>query len=122
MQSIKCIRAGINHWTKEHENIEIIADVRFSKANEMFKAVTTKLKLVGKGFTKSKETIKPNDMKEISAYFNHNYMNAVNQRRLPKAVIFHIIYYFCHRGCENLHAMSHHQFEVGTEPDCVPSY
>ena len=38
LQSLKCIRAGINRYTKEHRNIDITADPSFSIANECFKA------------------------------------------------------------------------------------
>ncbi len=45
LQSLKCIRASINRYTKEKHNLDIIADTRFIKANEMFHAVTVQTNL-----------------------------------------------------------------------------
>lgn len=41
LQTLKCIRAGINRYTKEHRNLDIISDLHFTRTNEMFKAVST---------------------------------------------------------------------------------
>lgn len=47
LQTLKCIRAGINRFTKEHRNIDIATDPTFSQTNDMFKAVTTKARKMG---------------------------------------------------------------------------
>lgn len=42
LQTLKCIRAAINRHTKTTRNLDIISDLSFTKANEMFKGVSTK--------------------------------------------------------------------------------
>ena len=92
-------------------NIDIISDTRFSKANEMFRAVATRTRKIGKGTTKPKQPIHPDDLLKIANYFRNDYMNDVNPRKFQKIVIF------CRRGRENLYDMTLDQFEVATEPD-----
>ena len=55
LQSLKRIKAGINRHLKESRNI--IADVHFSKADEMFKGVSKERRINGKGSTKSYKEI-----------------------------------------------------------------
>ena len=38
-------------------------------------------------------------------------------KRLQQTIIFYIIYFFCHRGRKNLHAMTKETFKVIVEPD-----
>ena len=68
LQSLKCIRAGINRHTNETRNLDIIADPSFSQANEVFKGVSVKTKSAGKGFTKSKRPIHPDDVDTMTQY------------------------------------------------------
>ena len=111
LQSLKCIHAGINRWTKANRNLDIIADPRFSKANEIFKGVS---KIAT---TKSYPVIEQQDLERIVAYFLHDIMNEPNPRKLQKCVLFYIIYFFIRRGCENLYEMQMNTFEIGTDPD-----
>ena len=117
LQSLKCIRAGINRWTKEHRNTDIIADVRFTKVNEIFKGVSKIARQTGKGSTKSYPKIKYEDLERISNYFLHDIMNKPDPRRVQRCVLFYIIYFFCRRGRENLYEMQQGTFEIGTDPD-----
>ena len=63
LQSIKCIQADINRYTKEFRNLDITADPRFTTANEVFKAVAVKYKSTGKAATKSKKH--PHDLQTV---------------------------------------------------------
>ena len=62
---------SINLYTKEKMNIDIIADVRFTKANEVFKSVAAQSKIIGKATTKSNKPIHPKDLEIISEYFDN---------------------------------------------------
>ena len=117
LQSIKCIRAGINRWTKENRNLDIIADVRFTKANEIFKGVSKIVREKGKGSTKSTAVIAQEDLERLAIFFLHDVMNHPDPRKIQKCMIFYIIYFFCHCGRENLYNMQPDQFEIGTDPD-----
>ena len=117
LQSIKCIRAGINRWTKANRNLDIISDVCFTRANEMFKGVSKIARETGKGSTKSYPVIEQEDLERIATYFLHDIVNELDPRKLQKCVLFYIIYFFCHRGRENLYDMSINSFEIGTDPD-----
>ena len=92
LQSIKCIRAGINRWTKSNRSVDIINDTKFTKANEIFK--------------------------EISKIARHNdTMNDPNPKKLQQCVLFYTIYFFCRHGHENLYDMTINTFEIGIDPD-----
>ena len=117
LQSIKCIRAGINRWTKSNKNCDIIQDPRFAKANEIFKGVAKIARQTGRGSTKSYPVIEPEDLERIATYFLHDITNKPNPRKLQKCVLFYTIYFFVRRGRENLYDMNLQTFEVGTDPD-----
>ena len=91
-QSIKCIRAGINQWTKANRNVDIIADVRSSKANEIFKGVSKITRENGKGTTKSTPAIAQEDTERIAYYFLHDIMNKPDPRKLEMCIILHNLF------------------------------
>ena len=117
LQSIKCIRAGINRWTKANRNVEIISDVCFAKANEIFKGVSKMARENGKATTKSTPVMKQEDLERIATYFLHDIMNNPDPKKLQRCVLFYIIYFFCCYGHENLYEMQTNTFEIGTDPD-----
>lgn len=117
LQSLKCIRAGLNRYMKEQRNLDIIKDLCFTRTNEMFKAVTVKAKKSGLGSTKSNPPIEPDDMAKLAAHFDHDIMNNPNPRLLQKAVLFNIIFFFCHRGRQNIYTFTQDIFDIATDPD-----
>lgn len=119
LQTLKCLRAGINRFTKEKRNLDIIQDVRFTRTNEMFKAVTTQARREGRGSTKSYPPIEEEDLAKLAQYFDQDFMNNPNPKKLQKCLIFYIIYFFCRRGRENLRDMTIHTFQVTTDADGV---
>ena len=66
---------------------------------------------------KIEKTIHPDDLQTIADYFDHDYMNNPDPRRLQHCVLFYFIYFFCRRGRENLYEMTLDNFELATEPD-----
>ena len=80
LQSIKCIHAGINRWTKANRNLDIITDPRFTKANEIFKGVSKIARQTGGAVTISHLVIEPEDLEHITIYFLHDIMNKPDPR------------------------------------------
>lgn len=119
LQTLKCLRAGINRFTKEKRNLDITNDLKFTRTNEMFKAVSVKARKEGRGSTKSYPPIEPDDLNKLAEFFNHDIMNHPNPRKLQKCVLFYIIYFFCRRGRENIYDMTIDTFQVATEFDGV---
>lgn len=117
LQSLKCIRAGINRYMKDKRNLDIISDIRFTKTNQMFKAVTSYTRKQGLGSTKSTPPIEPDDMALLAQFFTHDYLHEPNARLLQKTVLFNIIYFFCRRGRQNLYTFTQDMFEVGYDAD-----
>ena len=74
-------------------------------------------KKIGKAETKSTTVISDLDLERIAEYFNYDYMNKPEPRKLQQNVIFNVIYYFCCRGCENLYSMHQNMFKIIVEPD-----
>lgn len=83
----------------------------------MFKAVATQLRKKGLGSTRSYPPIEPEDLAVVSEYFHHDIMNKPNPRTLQQNVLFNIIYFFCRRGRQNIHAFTQAHFEIGHDPD-----
>lgn len=107
LQSLKCIRAGLNRYFKEECSIDIISDVRFHKTNEMPKGVAKVTCKAGLGSTSSFPVIPDEDMICLGDYFYQDFDNAteVNPKKLQQAVLFSLMYFTCRHGRENLHDM-----------------
>ena len=116
-QTLKCHRAAINRHIKKTRGVDIAQDAIFTKANEALTATLVECKRLGKADTKPTKVISDPDLERIAEYFNHDYMNKPEPRRLQQNVIFNIIYYFCRRGRENLYSMMQTTFKVVVEPD-----
>ena len=108
--SMKSIRGAINRYMKNSRGIDIMKDVRFTRSNEMFKAVTKENKKQGKGNIEHKAIICDDDMKVIDDYFK-GYMKP-SAAILQEICIFNVLFYGCRRGRENLAAMTKETFEV----------
>lgn len=117
LQTLKCIRAGINRYTKEVRNLDIINDTSFSRTNEMFKAISTKARKLGLGSTKSTPPIEDEDLARCVEYFHHDLMNHPDPRKLQRNILFNIIYYFCCRGRQNIHAFTQETFKIDIDAD-----
>ena len=112
VQTLKGLRSNLNRWFKEKRDLDIVNDVRFNKANNMFKGAKVHAKKAGKGITKSTETISDEDLQQLATYFYIDHMVTPNQRILQRNVLFNMIYYLCRRGQENLYEMRKDWFEV----------
>ena len=112
--SMKSIRSNINRWFKEKRKIDIISDACFVQSNSMFKAMQVRAKIEGRGVCKHTKFISDEDMKKTGTYFN-NFMTNPNPALLQEPVLFHIIYFFCRHGKENLHEMTKNTFKVCIE-------
>lgn len=83
----------------------------------MFKAVGTKARQEGRGSTESTPPIEEDDLARVAQYLTHDIMNAPNPRLVQKAVLFNTIYFFCHRGRQNIYAFTQDMFKIATDPD-----
>ena len=107
LQSLKCIRAGLNRYFKEERSVDIIADIHFNKTNEMFWGMAKITRKAGLRATNSFPVIPDEDMEHLGNYFYQNFDNIdiVNPKKLQQAVIFSVIYFTCRWGRENLYNM-----------------
>ena len=117
VQTLKCIRAGLNRYFKKERGIDIAKDAIFVRANEMLRAVQVDAKKKGLGIKKSYPPISQLDLERIAEYFCHDHVTCPNPRKLQQTMIFYIIYYFCRRGRENLYSMTKDTFKITTDPD-----
>ena len=106
VQSMKCIRAGINKYLKAERGLDIISSELFVKANKMFRGVNKQRRIQGKASVKSRPVISDEDLQKISDYFHHDIYNEPNPKKIQQCLIFYIIYFFCQRGRENLYPMT----------------
>ncbi len=113
LSSIKCIRAGLNRHLKETRNIDIIADVWFTKTNELFCGVAAKARKEGCGCVSNFPVIEDEDLKQIGDYFA-GVETECNPKKLQNAVMFCIMYHLCHRGHQNMTQLKMSTFDIGT--------
>lgn len=117
LTTLKAIRAAINRYYKDKRCLDIINDVAFVRANEMFKGVARKAKREGCGEIDSKPPIEPEDMDKIAQYFKQCLEGPPNPAKLRQIVLFNIIYYMGRRGRQNLRPMTKDTFAIGCDPD-----
>lgn len=108
--SLRAIRASINRWVKEAHNIDIIADPKFLKCNDLFKGVTKQNKAAGKGDVKHKQPISSEDLERLQDYFSQ--LMTPNPLILQRCVLFNLMFFLCRRGRENLTTMTKETFDV----------
>lgn len=108
--SLKSMRAAINRHIKETRSIDIVANPKFMRTNELFKGVQLQGKKAGKGTVKHKEHIDPEDLAKLHDYFSR-YMEP-NNSILQEYVMFNMMYYLCRRGRQNLATLTIDMFEA----------
>ena len=115
VQTLKCIRAGLNRYFRKARGIDIIKDTQFVQTNEMFKSVAVKAQKEGKGIFNSTKPIAQDDLQKITDYFTVNHIVSPNPKVLQRTLLFYIIYYFCRRGSENLYNTEKDWFKLFTD-------
>ena len=114
--SFKVIRAGLNHYFKQEKGIDVVNNPAFMKANMIFESVQVKAKKSGKEATTPTPHISDTDLIKVGKFFNVDHVVEPNPRILRHTVQFFIIYFFCHRGQENLYEMTKDHFELCVQP------
>ena len=114
--TMKCIRAGINRYYKAARSLDIISDPRFIQANKIFKGIARAGKDEGCGEIDSCNSIFPEDFDKLSGNFKAKMAGLLNAVVLQEIVIFNVIYYMRHRGCENLQKMTLKTFDLAVDP------
>ena len=117
VQTLKCIRSGLNRYFRQHRGIDIAKNTMFVRANEMLKAVQVDAKKKGLGVKKSYPAISEIDLERIAEYFCHDHISLPDPRRLQQNMIFYIIYFFCRHGRENLYTMTKSTYKYVLDPD-----
>ena len=117
VQTLKCIRSGLNRYFRQHRGIDIAKNPMFVRANEMLKAVQVDAKKKGQGVKNSTPPISEIDLERIAEYFCHDHISLPDPRRLQQNIIFYIIYFFCRRGRENLYTMTTSTYKYQVHPD-----
>ena len=117
VQTLKCLRSGLNRWYRKERGIDIVNDTSFVQSNEMLKAVQVESKKNGKGVRKSYPPISSIDLEKIAEYFSHDHVSKPEPRRLQQNMVFYIIYFFCRRGQENLYTMTKETFSYIVDHD-----
>ena len=116
-QTLRTMRAALNRYFKEKRRIDIIADIEFYEANEMFKCVLKVNKSQRLGEIESKEAITDDDMIKLNEHFTRNMLSKPNAQNLQLMMIFYIIFQFGRRSRENLRKMKKNTFQLGKDPD-----
>ena len=74
-------------------------------------------KEVGLGEVKSKSELSDFDMAILNKYFTAAMAGLPNPQLLQDIMIFHILFYMCRRGRENLRNMTKNTFGVKVDPE-----
>ena len=117
VQTLECIRSGLNRYFRQYKGVDIAKSPMFVKANEMLKAVQVDAKKKGLGVKHSTPPITDIDLERIAEYFCHDHVSVPDARCLQQNMIFYIIYFFCRRGRENLYTMTKKTYKYMVDPD-----
>ena len=110
--SLRAARGAFTRFFKDERKIDIRTHEDFIESNQIFLSQTKVNKEKGLGKIDSKPAITDQDMKKIHEYFKWIIQGAVNPRGLLQIVVFHILYYLCRRGRENLRSMKKSTFAI----------
>ena len=90
---------------------------KFLQANEMFVVITKVNKEQGLGEIKLYPPTEDADMRKLTAFIKKAMHGDPNPTVLQQITVFHIIYYLCRRGRENLRKMTVGSFAFAIDPD-----
>ena len=109
-KSMVTLRFGLQkHFLKTRKE-DIINLEQYQSANEM--AVCVQLKKEGYGETKHKESITPEDLNKL---YSSDCVRKDKPESLQYRVFFEYLYYYCHRGRENVRDVQKSDFEIKTD-------
>ncbi|XP_069138967.1 uncharacterized protein KIAA1958-like [Argopecten irradians] len=113
-KSMISIRYGLQKSFEKSHGIDIINDVGFKTANDVFHASMVKIKKEGAGEVKHKEIINVADMKVL---YDSGVFSTETPKTLQQKVFFELMLYFCNRGRENLRNMTRNDYTVQSDAD-----
>ncbi|CAG2196909.1 unnamed protein product [Mytilus edulis] len=112
LSALKGLRFGLaRHFLKEMD-VDIIKDVRFKRANDIFKAVSVQLKREGLGSIDHTPSLDQQDLKKL---YGSVAMKVDTPAGLLHKVWFDIMFHLCRRGRENLREMNKSTFAIQTD-------
>lgn len=101
------IRYGLSRHYKLKRGWDIINDVEFTSANEMYSSRIAEMKRQGFGGTTHYPEIVKDDLDRIYSQFDLN-----NPKSLQRKVQFDVQFFLCRRGRENLRSMKKDHFSI----------
>ena len=110
------IRAALARFYREKKGIDIISNEKFIHCNAIFTGIQKINKKKGLGKINRKQPMNDYDINQLMEYFRVSIIADLNPKTLQDVVIFHILYYMCRRGCENLRSMKQYIFAISTDP------
>ena len=117
--SLRAARGAFTRYFKDTRKIDIRTHDDFVECNQIFLSQTKVNKEKGLGSIENKPTITDQDMRKIHEYFKNIMEGPPNPRGLLQIVVFHILYYLCRRGRENLRSMKKTTFDIAKDENNV---
>ena len=108
-KSMVTLRFGLQKHFLKIRKEDIINLEQYQSANEMFKAVCVQLKKERYGETKHKESITLEDLNKL---YSSDCFRKDKPESLQCRVFFEYLYYYCHRGRENVRDVQKSDFEI----------
>lgn len=112
LSALKGLRFGLSRHFQKEMDIDIIKNDVFKKANEIFKAVTVKLKREGLGSVEHTPSLDEVDLRKL---YTSRAMNINTPCGLQNKCWFDIMFFLCRRGRENLRAMNKKTFAIAKD-------
>ena len=110
--SLSCLRYSLNRYLKVppyNKKFDIVKDASFANSRENFKAAIAELKMMGLGDVEHYPAINETDRRKL---YTSLYLSSKTLSGLQNKFQFHIRFYFCRRGNENMPQMHKSIFMV----------
>jgi integrase len=109
-RSMISIRYGLQKHFMKKRQLDIVNDLDFKEANNVFLAVCAKIKKEGKSAVVHKEPVTRQDLQKLYTSFNLE-----TSEGLQNKVFVDYMLYFCNRGRENLRELKISDFAKGND-------
>ena len=113
--SLRSLHAGFTRYFRLKLQVNIMDNLAFIRANELFQGKMRMNKQEGNGTTKHKQPITEADILKLNNYFRVNMDGPPNGINLQEIILFNIIFYMGRRGRENLRSMKKDTFQIKSD-------
>ena len=114
--SLRSARAAFTRYFRDTRKLDIRTNELFIESNDIFEGKTKDNKQKGLGKIDNKPPITDEDLQKIADYFRAIMKGPPNATGLLHICVFHIVYYLCRRGRENLRSMKKSTFAIAVDP------